>query len=162
MHYSAECQLRRLVQHSIFFFYSFIQYSFIYYSILKYLYIHVICLGRFQWWILHIIQGCFTGTNKLYDLHSSRELTLKYMGKNNCPQTSNIRHMSITCWHWSNYSFILDLTPGFNRLGRANCKTRQETFKFWDLVHHILKVWWYKFLKGHPTLNYHGYRRVIP
>ena len=29
------------------------------------------------------------------------------------------------------------LTPGFNRLGIDNCKTRQETFKFWGLVHLI-------------------------
>ena len=29
----------------------------------------------------------------------------------------------------SNYSFILDLTPGFNWLGKCNCKTRWETFK---------------------------------
>ena len=32
----------------------------------------------------------------------------------------------------SNYIFILDLTPGFNRLGKYNCKTRWETFKFWE------------------------------
>ena len=32
----------------------------------------------------------------------------------------------------SNYIFILDLTPGFNGLGREKfkCKTRQESFKF--------------------------------
>ena len=29
----------------------------------------------------------------------------------------------------SNYIFILDLTPDFNRLGKDNCKTRRETFK---------------------------------
>ena len=43
------------------------------------------------------------------------------------------------CWSlrcgWSiayrrcfNYIFILDLTPGFNGLGKENCKTRRETF----------------------------------
>ena len=26
---------------------------------------------------------------------------------------------------------------------KDNCKTRRETFKFWDLVHLILKSWWY-------------------
>ena len=36
---------------------------------------------------------------------------------------------------------ILDLTPGFNGLGRDNCKTRRETFKCWNLVCLILKVW---------------------
>ena len=32
------------------------------------------------------------------------------------------------------------ITPGFNGLGEGNCKTRRETFKFWDLVHLILQV----------------------
>ena len=31
----------------------------------------------------------------------------------------------------------IDLTPGFNGLGKDNCKTRRETFKFWDLVNFI-------------------------
>ena len=30
--------------------------------------------------------------------------------------------------------FIVDLTPGFNGLGKDNCKTRPESFKFWNLV----------------------------
>ena len=29
--------------------------------------------------------------------------------------------------------FILDSTPGFNGLGKDDCKTRPETFKFWGL-----------------------------
>ena len=41
---------------------------------------------------------------------------------------------SIACRHCSNYIFILNLTPGFNGLDKDNCKTRQETFSFWDLV----------------------------
>ena len=45
--------------------------------------------------------------------------------------------------HCSNNIFILDLTSGFNGLGQDNCKTIWETFKFWDLVHLILEVWWY-------------------
>ena len=28
-------------------------------------------------------------------------------------------------------------TPGFNGLGKNNCKMRQETFKFWDFVSYI-------------------------
>ena len=28
----------------------------------------------------------------------------------------------------SNYIFIHDLTPGFNELGKDNCKTRRKTF----------------------------------
>ena len=38
------------------------------------------------------------------------------------------------------YIFILDLTPGFIGLGKDNCKTRQETVKFGDLVHLILEI----------------------
>ena len=38
----------------------------------------------------------------------------------------------------SNYIFILNLTPGFNGLGKDNCKTRRETFMFWDWVRLIL------------------------
>ena len=48
---------------------------------------------------------------------------------------------NIACWRCSNYIFILDLTHGFNGLGKDNCKMRQETFKFWDLVWLILEVW---------------------
>ena len=36
---------------------------------------------------------------------------------------------------------IFDLTPGFNRLHKDNCKMRQETFEFWDLVWLILEIW---------------------
>ena len=50
---------------------------------------------------------------------------------------------SITCRSCSNYIFILDITPGFNRLHKDNCKARGETFKFWDLVHLILETWQY-------------------
>ena len=39
----------------------------------------------------------------------------------------------------SNYIFILDLTPGFIGLGKDNCKTRREAFKFRDLVRPILE-----------------------
>ena len=52
-------------------------------------------------------------------------------------QVSNIRCAYRRC---SNYIFILDLTPGFNRLCEDNCKMRRETFKFWDLVHLILEI----------------------
>ena len=40
-------------------------------------------------------------------------------------------------WHCSNYIFILDLTSGFNGLDKDNCKTKWETFQFWDLVSYI-------------------------
>ena len=35
-------------------------------------------------------------------------------------------HWSIACWHCFNYIFILDLTSGFNGLGRDNCKGHIE------------------------------------
>ena len=41
-----------------------------------------------------------------------------------------------------NYIFIVNLTPGFNGLGK-NYKMRWETFKFGDLVCLILENWWY-------------------
>ena len=52
---------------------------------------------------------------------------------------------SIACQRCSNYIFILDLTPGFNRLYRDNCKTWRKTLKFWDLVPLILEIWWYMY-----------------
>ena len=38
------------------------------------------------------------------------------------------------CRRCSNYIFVLNLTPGFNGLGKDNYKMRWEAFKFWDLV----------------------------
>ena len=38
-------------------------------------------------------------------------------------------------------NFILDLTLGFNGLGKDNYKTRRETVMFGDLVRLILEVW---------------------
>ena len=53
----------------------------------------------------------------------------------------------LNCWSlrcsWSNYIFILNLTPGFNGLSKDNYKIRRETFKFWDLVCLILETLWY-------------------
>ena len=37
-------------------------------------------------------------------------------------------------------SSILDLTPGFIGLGKDNCATRRETFKFGDLVRLIFEI----------------------
>ena len=48
-----------------------------------------------------------------------------------------MRVFRISC---SYYIFILDLTAGLNRLGKDNCKTRRESFKFCDLVRLILKT----------------------
>ena len=68
-------------------------------------------------------------------------------------QVSNIRgtlvgnkifdHSDVACRRYSNYIFILDLTPGFTGLGEDNCTTRRETSKFGDLVRLILEILWY-------------------
>ena len=47
---------------------------------------------------------------------------------------------SIACLRCYNNIFILNLTHGFYRLGKDNCKTRREAFKFWDLCL-ILEIW---------------------
>ena len=52
---------------------------------------------------------------------------------------------SIACRCCSDDIFILHLTPGFNGLGRDNCKMRRETSKCWDLVCIILEVWLYAY-----------------
>ena len=50
------------------------------------------------------------------------------------------------CRHCLGYIFILDLTPRLYGLGKNNCKTTRETFKFWNLVRLILEVWRYMVL----------------
>ena len=49
----------------------------------------------------------------------------------------------IACQGCSNYIFSLDLTPGFNGLGKDSCDVRWESFKCWDLVWLILEFSWY-------------------
>ena len=44
------------------------------------------------------------------------------------------------CRRCSKYIFILNLTPGFERLGNDIWQTRRKIFKFWDWVRFILKV----------------------
>ena len=51
----------------------------------------------------------------------------------------------------SNYIFTLDLIPCFNGLGKNNCKTRRETFKFWDMMRLTLEVWRYNKFAAYPT-----------
>ena len=42
--------------------------------------------------------------------------------------------------------------PGFNGLHKDNCKTRRETFSFWDLVRLILEAWRYVQYQLQPPL----------
>ena len=41
------------------------------------------------------------------------------------------RSWTIACRLYSNNIFILDLTPVFNGLGKANCKARRSNLSFW-------------------------------
>ena len=61
--------------------------------------------------------------NIWYKLHLSRQLSCWSL---RCSK-------SIACLRCSNYIFILDLTPRFNRVRKYNCKARRETFTFCDL-----------------------------
>ena len=63
--------------------------------------------------------------------------------------THKWNYSSIRC-SWSivyrrcpHYIFILDFTPGFDGLVKANCKTRRETFKFWNLMRLLIEMWRY-------------------
>ena len=64
-------------------------------------------------------------------------------------QTSNIRRTLLgnkivdhadLVGAFSNYTFIFDLTPGFNGLGKDNCKTRQKSFKLCNLMRLMLNI----------------------
>ena len=61
-------------------------------------------------------------------------------------KTVNYRQVSNISRRCSNCIFILDLTPGFIRLGKDNCKTRRETVRFGDLVRLILETLRYMLL----------------
>ena len=85
---------------------------------------------------------------------------LTWNGAIYCRQTSNINRTlvgntifwSLRC-SWSsadNYIFILDLTPGFNGLGKDNCKTKLETYKFFYSVQLIFVI-----LRYIPLLGAH-------
>ena len=62
-----------------------------------------------------------------------------------CRQTSKISHSLVNniivdhsdvcaCRCCSNYIFILDLTPGFDELGKDSCKTRRSAQKVYELI----------------------------
>ena len=58
----------------------------------------------------------------------------------------------LMCLRCSNYIFILDLIPGFNRLGKDHCKIWWEIYNFSDLMRLILECWryvWYDKGKMH-------------
>ena len=62
------------------------------------------------------------------------------------------------------YIFILNLTLGFNGLGKDNCKSKREAFKFCELVRLILEVWRVSNVYTHslhPNDYAHGLRLVL-
>ena len=70
-------------------------------------------------------------SNIKYKWHLSRQY--------NC--WSPRRSWNIACRRCSRHIFILDLASGFNELDKDNCKTRRETFKFWNLVRPMIDIW---------------------
>ena len=69
--------------------------------------------------------------------HRNGVLNDSYRQTSNISRTlvgkKNVDHSDVV-----NYIFILDLTPGFNGLGKGNSKTRRETLKVSGFVaHHI-------------------------
>ena len=56
----------------------------------------------------------------------------------------------------SKYIFILDITPGFNRLGNNNGTTGRETLKLWDLLRLLLGVWRYLRTARHSSIIING------
>ena len=103
---------------------------------------------------IHIHQGCFAGTGAIvwlpqcqwskpdgYGKISQCITTTKHSkAKTVCIFLGIYCSWSIACWRCFNYIFILDLTHGLIGLGKDNCKTRPETFKFGDLVRPILDI----------------------
>ena len=59
---------------------------------------------------------------------------------------SRRRSSSIAYRRYFNNIFILNWTPGFNGLYKDDCQTRQETFRFYDLVRLALEVCFMAFL----------------
>ena len=70
----------------------------------------------------------------LYTVYSKIDVMVSKPRYHQTTNTSLRCSWSIACWRCSNNIFILDLAPGFRGLGKDNCKTRRETFKFSDLV----------------------------
>ena len=61
-----------------------------------------------------------------------------FLNENKYCKVSNIRRTLVGNEIVDHYIFILNLTPGFNGLGKDDCKARQEIFMFGDSVRLIL------------------------
>ena len=92
------------------------------------------------------------GRIKLYSTYFFRDLK-RLSTELNCWELEMHRNerslyeQSIT---FSLVHFHSRLTPAFNGSGKDNCKTRSETFMFWDLVCLILEIWQYMYSGGNP------------
>ena len=62
---------------------------------------------------------------------------------------------SIAYRRCSNYIFILDLTCGFNGLGKDNCKMRQKNIKFGvAYIRGLMVVMWFsRFMERHDRTD---------
>ena len=73
-------------------------------------------------------------------MYSDNSLYRQISNSNDTVTANTIVDHSDVVGAWSTYIFIPDLTPGFNGLGKENCKTRREAIQFWDHVWIILEV----------------------
>ena len=78
--------------------------------------------GYHSWVVFQTLQNNFDWCTQTYCQTSNISCTL--VGNKNC--WSLRCRWSIACRRCSNYIFIIDLTPGFNGLGKDNCKTSKK------------------------------------
>ena len=110
-------------------------------------------LGMSQWHLNQNTTMIIQGNEKCHLKNSDHLVSVSMCVKSICRQniSRTLLCRQCNCWSlrcsWSfacrrcsNYNFILDWSPGFNGLGKGNCKTRRETFKFWDLVGLISEI----------------------
>ena len=78
----------------------------------------------------YLLQSLFTVTSLFCNVNIHADL---------CTIVSNIPHAKqpYAYRRCSNYIFILDWTSDFNRLRKDTYKTKQETFKFWNLLRRL-------------------------
>ena len=89
------------------------------------------------YWKMAVLIILFYSLLILFGLCCSIDRLIQYRKTSNISLTllcNKIVDHSAVVGRCSNYIFILDLSPDFNGLGKDNCKTNRETFKFWDLV----------------------------
>ena len=112
-----------------------------------------------SWWrIIHTSCACSISVYIYIYIYTPSSLWYKthLSGQLNC--WSLRCSWSIACRRCSNYILIIDLIPVFNGLSRDNGKTRQESFKFWDLVRLILEILRYHIL---PIISISHHRPLL-